>query len=114
MTGAALAPFRAEVAMADAEVGPIDDQTNMTDEEIKAQEEQVPEDEDPQVPGLETRADELLDTPSDMPDSDIEDDDDNLGIDPLVDELSPLLNEPDGTRVPADPANGSTTLGSLT
>jgi hypothetical protein len=53
--------------MADAEVDPIDDQTNMSDEEITAQEEQVPEDEDPDVPGLETRADELLDTPSDIP-----------------------------------------------
>jgi hypothetical protein len=72
-----------------------DEEANLTDEERAELEHPGIEDED--VEGVEAAADEDLDTPSDLPDGDIEDD--SGFLEKVVDDDDPVLNEDDGTRV---------------
>ena len=74
-----------------------DEEANLTDEERAEMEHPVFEDENPNEQGLELASDEDLDTPSDLPDGDIEDD--SGFLEEVVDDDDPVLDEDDGTRV---------------
>jgi hypothetical protein len=68
-----------------------DEEANLTDEERAELENPVIEDEDPEAED----ADEPFDSPSDLPDSDIEDD--SGFLEEVVDDGDPVLDKPDGT-----------------
>jgi hypothetical protein len=87
VTDGARVGLRAEAAMAEEEA-------NLTDEERAELERPVIEDEDFDV---EQAPDESLDTPSDLPDGDIEDASDFR--EEMVDDDDPVLEMSDGTRV---------------
>lgn len=71
-----------------------DEEANLTDEERAELQNPVIEDEDFEV---ELAPDESLDTPSDLPDGDIEDD--SGFLEEVVDDGDPVLEKEDGTRV---------------
>jgi len=71
-----------------------DEEANLTDEERAELANPVIEDEDLDV---ELAPDESLDTPSDLPDGDIEDD--SGFLEEMVDDDDPVLEMDDGTRV---------------
>jgi hypothetical protein len=71
-----------------------DEEANLTDEELAERENPVIEDEDPDV---EPALDEDLDTPSDLPGGDIEDD--SGFLEEMVDDDDPVLEMTDGTRI---------------
>jgi hypothetical protein len=73
-----------------------DEEANLTDEERAELANPVIEDEDADV---ETATVEFLDTPSDLPDGDIEDDSDFL--EEMVDDGDEVLEQSEGTRVGA-------------
>jgi hypothetical protein len=73
-----------------------DEEANLTDEERAELHDPVLEDEDLDV---ESTVDASLETPSDLPDGDIEDDSDFL--EEMIDDGDPVLEMADGTRVSA-------------
>jgi hypothetical protein len=69
---------------------------NLTEEEVAELKAPVIEDEDPDA---DEAPDEILETPSDLPDGDIEDD--SGFLEEMVDDDDPVLGMDDGTRVGA-------------
>ena len=72
----------------------VGDEANLTDEERAELVNPTIEDEDPDV---DRTPDEYLDTPTDLPDGEIEDD--SGFLEEMVDDGDPILEMDDGTRV---------------